>query len=322
MFRRWTPEEIDKIKKEYQQKGPNKIALELNRSATAIQHWAYRHGIPRWSPRPAGLTHHEWYRTRNQEKIAAYDHKRYSQKHPNHICRNKEKRWRDWEIEEVKRNYANKGAKRLATELGCSVGSVAWLAKKLGLKQMFVMNVCHKCGALVPSMRRRTDSICNTCNIDQMRGWLKAHKDRRKAISHNYYMNHKEERAQWQKQYLDKMKKENPERFNLWLLNARIGMKRRSLILRRKVLSRLGSSCIKCGFSDWRAFQIDHIHGHGGRELRAFNDRIHFYKYLLALPLSVLREKYQLLCANCNWIKKYENGEGYAKELEPFLDNY
>ncbi|MFZ3077101.1 MAG: hypothetical protein WA139_01480 [Candidatus Aenigmatarchaeota archaeon] len=84
--------------------------------------------------------------------------------------------------------------------------------------------------------------------------------------------------------------------------------------LRQKILHRLGNKCIRCGFSDWRALQIDHIHGRGNKEFDSFrrNGIIktnQYYRKLLKMPLQELTKNYQLLCANCNWIKKYENKE-------------
>ena len=72
------------------------------------------------------------------------------------------------------------------------------------------------------------------------------------------------------------------------------------------VLDVLGRSCAICGFSDVRALQIDHINGGGRRHrllLGSGNDP-RFYK-------DVLENKYkfQILCANCNQIKRVENKE-------------
>jgi len=69
----------------------------------------------------------------------------------------------------------------------------------------------------------------------------------------------------------------------------------------------LGNKCVKCGFLDERALQIDHING-GGRKERMNMVGTTFYKFVLE---SVLKEenRYQLLCANCNWIKRHENNE-------------
>lgn len=77
--------------------------------------------------------------------------------------------------------------------------------------------------------------------------------------------------------------------------------------LRQRILIKLGSQCIICGFSDIRALQIDHIEG-GGTELNKQQNWSTRYRSILNDTYTV---KVQLLCANCNWIKRYEN-----KELE------
>lgn len=88
---------------------------------------------------------------------------------------------------------------------------------------------------------------------------------------------------------------------------------------RIEILKRLGNKCIKCEYDkDWRAFQIDHIHGGGTKERKTnFNNSSEvYYNYLLSLPIEELKENYQLLCANCNQIKRYENKEYNNKYTE------
>lgn len=81
--------------------------------------------------------------------------------------------------------------------------------------------------------------------------------------------------------------------------------------LRHRVLEKLGGQCVECGFSDYRALQIDHING-GGDEDRRTHSKKTFYENVLEDDGKV----YQLLCANCNWIKRYENKEykGYTRK--------
>lgn len=69
----------------------------------------------------------------------------------------------------------------------------------------------------------------------------------------------------------------------------------------------LGGKCAKCGFSDFRALQVDHINGDGNveRHLLRRND---YYPNVLKSFLAD-EKRYQLLCCNCNWIKREENGE-------------
>mgnify|MGYP001615616281 CR=1 FL=1 len=66
--------------------------------------------------------------------------------------------------------------------------------------------------------------------------------------------------------------------------------------------------CIRCGFSDRRALQIDHVNGGGLKEFRKLGV-FRILKQIIAMPKEEAISRYQILCANCNWIKKSENGE-------------
>jgi len=74
--------------------------------------------------------------------------------------------------------------------------------------------------------------------------------------------------------------------------------------LRFSIFKKYGSRCIKCGFSDWRALQIDHVNGGGKKETKNLS-RIHYYQKVL----QDTENRYQILCANCNWIKRIEKSE-------------
>lgn len=66
--------------------------------------------------------------------------------------------------------------------------------------------------------------------------------------------------------------------------------------------------CARCGFNDIRALQIDHING-GGTSHRKHLGSLggsHFYRWL---KLNKYPKGYQVLCANCNWIKRAEMNE-------------
>jgi len=75
---------------------------------------------------------------------------------------------------------------------------------------------------------------------------------------------------------------------------------------RSDVFKILGNSCSRCGFDDKRALQIDHVNGDGAKEKRNFNNNaLSLLKRVVDKP-----KEYQILCANCNWIKRHENNEG------------
>ena len=114
-------------------------------------------------------------------------------------------------------------------------------------------------------------------------------KNREKILRdhHNYYLKHKE--------------------------LIRLGQKNHSQEWREKVLQHLGGKCKHCGFSDSRALQVDHVRGGGAKAYG--QGKIRYYKQILNDKL----ETFQLLCANCNWIKKAENNEvsDYYAKLTP-----
>lgn len=86
--------------------------------------------------------------------------------------------------------------------------------------------------------------------------------------------------------------------------------KRREKIyfIKKELFDLLGNKCIHCGFNDIRALQIDHINGGGVKELRSTGNRCVYYNRVLK-SVQDGDNKYQLLCANCNWIKRHENNE-------------
>lgn len=75
-------------------------------------------------------------------------------------------------------------------------------------------------------------------------------------------------------------------------------------IVRLKALEVLGNVCVRCGFDDVRALQIDHVNG-GGSQERLKEDNRRMYVRIAGGDT----EGYQVLCANCNWIKRSENNE-------------
>ena len=75
---------------------------------------------------------------------------------------------------------------------------------------------------------------------------------------------------------------------------------------RKKCIDVLGGKCVKCGFNDIRALQIDHVNGGGLKESRKIGN---YKMYLNIINDETIRCNYQILCANCNWIKRYENKE-------------
>jgi hypothetical protein len=89
---------------------------------------------------------------------------------------------------------------------------------------------------------------------------------------------------------------------------------RRKIVM--EIFNLLGNKCINpynLPHPDWcndpRCLQIDHINGGGCKHLkRLHGDRGKLYREILK-EIKVGSKDYQLLCANCNWLKRYKDKE-------------
>ena len=70
-----------------------------------------------------------------------------------------------------------------------------------------------------------------------------------------------------------------------------------------------GPACIKCQFTDARALQIDHIDGYGGIERQSVKSNWSIIHRIVKMNPEEARKQYQVLCANCNSIKRWDNKE-------------
>jgi len=88
--------------------------------------------------------------------------------------------------------------------------------------------------------------------------------------------------------------------------NLKLWRRKRKEKLKRRAFSLLGDKCRICGYSDFRALQIDHINNDGvkERQIRKSNPPAFFNRILKSIKNK--EGKYQLLCANCNTIKELE----------------
>lgn len=83
---------------------------------------------------------------------------------------------------------------------------------------------------------------------------------------------------------------------------------KRRLHWRAAALAVLGGKCARCGNADERVLQIDHVNGGGRRDPNWTHNTRTYAKRVVASVLAG-EATYQLLCSNCNWIKRWENGE-------------
>lgn len=78
---------------------------------------------------------------------------------------------------------------------------------------------------------------------------------------------------------------------------------------RADLMSFFGGKCVICGFDDFRALHLDHIHG-GGNQIRKKGGHGLLDKWRMTRDNpEEARATFQLLCANCNNIKRFDDYE-------------
>ena len=100
-----------------------------------------------------------------------------------------------------------------------------------------------------------------------------------------YYLKNKEKIKQTRRKWYQENKIWANQSTKNWYLKNRdiqreVGIKIRYK-RRLKILKFLGNKCIKCGFNDWRALQVDHVNGGGRKELK---------KYILKIIIKMFFE--------------------------------
>ena len=127
---------------------------------------------------------------------------------------------------------------------------------------------------------------------------------------HNYRITHLEDFARRQREY--RMRKNSPiteyiRKHNQIQRAPRLPSY--SIRLKRfKLIEVLGNICIQRGFSDRRALQLDHKNGGGTQEYSKFGGHDKMISHYIK-NIEDAKDKLQVMCANCNLIKKYSNNE-------------
>lgn len=133
------------------------------------------------------------------------------------------------------------------------------------------------------------------------RKYYEANKEKCKERDRKYYDANKKKI----KEYWRKHREANGER-----LRAEDRVNRARVY--QAILQGLGNKCLRCGFSDERALQIDHVNNNGYQHRREYHGPTRaYYKNILE---NIASGEYQLLCANCNWIKQYEKRDKAIKQ--------
>ena len=153
--------------------------------------------------------------------------------------------------------------------------------KIIDVKDIPKRNKCKN----IKEYRKESYKINKEYFKEKHKEYRKNNKEQLNKYSKNYHKDHKEYRNKYQREYF---------RF-----------------LRVKVIEKYGSKCanpynLNHGdfLNDIRCLHIDHINSNGAQERKEIRLSVYLKKVL-----ADKEGNYQLLCANCNFIKKHINNE-------------
>jgi hypothetical protein len=157
--------------------------------------------------------------------------------------------------------------------------------------------------------------------LQHMKEYRASHKEQEKEYRVAYYEQNKDHTLQRGREYHQKYYQEHHEQELARRRKYRSEHKEQELAdrvrrhnaqrrtLRDQILDILGRKCVRCGYdTDVRALQIDHVNGGGSQERKKLVFGIPYYRRILECVQANSGE-YQVLCANCNVIKRMEEKE-------------
>ena len=217
--------------------------------------------------------------------------------------------WTETEIKFLKDNYPKMMAKEIAEKLGRSLSSVRNMIYKLGLRK----SVCYRC-----QIKEKCElyNKVDRCPLTRWQRYYRAHREEILKRHKEWVRKNREKVRMWQREYRKRNRERILERQKQYRAKHREKLRRlrkeRKEKLKLEVLKHYSKSdpprCVRCGFSDIRALTIDHIDGSGNIQRKQLHNKggYHFY---LWLKKQGYPEGYQVLCMNCQWIKRWEQDE-------------
>jgi len=127
------------------------------------------------------------------------------------------------------------------------------------------------------------------------RRWREANKEKIALCKKEWYERTRPERNKHRRKYC----KEHPDKMKQNIKNQQVK-------LRQQVINGYGGKCFCCGESEALFLDLDHINNDGKLDRDKFNSYRSFYRWLRTEGFP--RDKYQLLCSNCNQGKRRNGG--------------
>jgi len=130
-------------------------------------------------------------------------------------------------------------------------------------------------------------------------------RENNKRYSQDFYLRHKDKKTEYRKSN----KKRDQE------TRQKHQSKLKEIVISH--YSDKSMKCQKCGFSDMRALSLDHIDGGGSKHLKEIKTNLYSWVIKNNFP-----KMFQVLCMNCQWIKRCENNELYGHISDKMIQKY
>lgn len=176
---------------------------------------------------------------------------------------------------------------------------------------------CNRCsikidsGNIYPSYFKQRYYVCKNCAISITVDWQKRNKTRRKTKDAQYRERNKHVINIRNRKWIDDNKQKSKDCANRYIEKNRdlISAKNKVARVRLKyeTLSFYSNGdpvCNSCGFDNFHALTIDHINGDGNKHRKEIHSHVYSWIKRNNYPCG-----FQVLCMNCQWIKRFENDE-------------
>ena len=143
---------------------------------------------------------------------------------------------------------------------------------------------CRVCGVELtdenwfPSLKKKNCVICKKCQNNECQKWRQNNRQRANQLARKWYRN-------------------NPGHYH------GVTTKHRRK-LRIETLIEYGGKCVKCGIDDLDVLDIDHVYNDGAKDRKKNLFAYNLYRELKKKGYP--KDRYQILCKNCNWKKEIE----------------
>lgn len=177
--------------------------------------------------------------------------------------------------------------------------------------------ICNVCGdresiEYYHSVENHNNILCRKHyqNESYSLGYYK--KRRATALQYHHSHKHNDNYIRVRQVYRESHSEERKNNHHVWYILNRQNIRKDRLLQRLQLIDLLSFgrfSCAYCSYdTDFRALEIDHKNSDGCNDRKRFSNQNHMISYYLS-NMEEAFNKLQILCSNCNRIKRHEMHE-------------